>query len=71
MSQAKLGPDEWQGEAGGKKVTVRGNTDWVSYRVAKRDIEPQVTKKLSLKPGTKLELKAPNGSVYFVKATKP
>jgi len=70
MSQ-KLKPDEWQGAAGDKKVVVRANSEWVSYRVAVREIEPMVTKKLDLKPGTKINLTSPTGNVYFVTATKP
>jgi len=63
--------DEWQAEAGGKKIKVRSRTDWVSYRVARLDVGPLVTERLSLKPGTKINLTSPTGNVYFVTATKP
>lgn len=63
--------DEWSAEAGGKKIKVRANTSWVSYRVARQDIAPQVTKKLELKPGVKITMTSPTGNIYWTTATKP
>lgn len=67
----KLEPGQWQVEdqSTKEKVTVRTRSPLVSFRVARDAVEPEASKKLKSKKGSKLHATACNGNVYFLKAT--